>query len=139
VGVSKLNCFSASERKELWRRWRAGDSVSLIARSMERSGGSIYSAIRECGGFSPREPKRRDSHLSFEEREVLSRGIAAGLSFRVIANSLNRAPSTISREVARNGGRVRYRAVVADKQAYKTAKRPKVCKLATEHGLSKIT
>lgn len=76
--------------------------------------------------------------MSFEEREEISRGLAADLSLRAIAAGLRRSPSTISREVASNGGRQRYRAAAADQQAWARATRPKACKLAINPVLAGI-
>jgi len=69
------------------------------------------------------------------EREDISRGLVAGLSIRCIASELGRAPSTISREVNRNGVRSDYRATVANKNAWDRALRPKPCKLVRNRRL----
>jgi len=122
--------YTAAERRELWDRWRAGESVSDIARALDRARGTIHCTLRERGGVAPPERRRSRNALSLAEREEISRGIAAGHSGRVIARRLRRAPSTISREVARNGGRARYRAARAEGRAWDAARRPQACKLA---------
>lgn len=99
--------------------------MSDIARAIEKPPATVFSYLQYHGGIQPRQPKRRTQALSFEEREEISRGIARGSSARSIAGVLSRSPSTISREIRRNGGRTRYRASLADKLAWKRAKRPK--------------
>ena len=127
---SRTRHYSASEREELWQRWKAGESLSDIARALERKPGTIHTALSAHGGIAPPKRKRRDQGLCLEEREEISRGLASGDSLRAIANQLGRAPSTISREVERNGGRKAYRSGPAERRAWKQALRPKVCKLA---------
>lgn len=90
------------------------------------------------GGFEPPKRTRRDGGLTPAEREEISRGLAEGRSVRRIAAQLQRAPSTVSREVARNGGRESYRAAAADARAWETARRPKPCKLATDPKLRRL-
>ena len=68
--------------------------------------------------------------LRLEEREEISRGIAVGRSIRQIAHDLGRSPSTVSREIGRNGGSQAYRASQADRRARERALRPKPCRLA---------
>ena len=109
---------------------RRGDANRLIGRDLGRSAGSIRAFVESSGGVRP-DPRRRSSrHLSFDEREEISRGVAGGVSLRMIAGRLGRAASTISRELARNGGLRRYRAHHADRTAWRRAKRPKPSKLA---------
>lgn len=123
--------FSASERGELWRRWRGGQCVADIARSLERRNKSgVYRILAAHGGISPHTRQRAARALRLEEREEISRGIAAGESIRRIAKGLGRAPSTISRELGRHGGRGAYRASDADAVAWERAQRPKPCRLA---------
>ena len=74
-------------------------------------------------------------HLSSQEREEISRRLAQGQSLRAISRRLRRAPSTVSREVARNGGRGLYRGAPADRRAWREARRPKRCRLARHHRL----
>ncbi len=122
--------FTEDERVEVWDRWQAGDAYRLIGRDLGRSAASIRAFVESWGGVRP-EPRRRSlRHLSFDEREEISRGVAAGNSLRMVAARLGRAPSTISRELTRNGGRVGYRAHHADRTAWRRARRPKPSKLA---------
>ena len=130
--------YTAAERRQLWDRWRAGESVSDIARALDRAPGTIHCTLRERGGVAPAERRRSRRALSVAEREEISRGIAAGESGRVIARRLARAPSTVSREIARNGGRHRYRASHADRRAWDAARRPQTCKLAANRPLREL-
>ncbi|MEE8489601.1 MAG: IS30 family transposase [Acidimicrobiia bacterium] len=122
--------FTEAERVEVWDRWQAGESNRLIGRDLGRSAGSIRAFVESWGGVRPRVRIRSPRHLSLTEREEISRGVAAGQSLRMVAARLGRAPSTISRELARNGGRSRYRADHADRAATSRARRPKPSKLA---------
>jgi IS30 family transposase len=112
--------------------------VSDIARALDRAPGTIHCTLRERGGVAPPERRRARRALQIAEREEISRGLAAGESVRWIARRLARAPSTVSREVARNGGRARYRAAAADERAWRRARRPKACKLATNRALGEL-
>jgi IS30 family transposase len=127
--------YSAQERRELWQRWKRGESISEIGRALDRAPGTIHCTIRQHGGVPPRERRRSRLALSVEEREEISRGVAVGESARAIAARLGRAPSTISRELGRNGGRRRYRAADADRHAWARARRPQRCKLAQDSAL----
>jgi len=109
----------------IWYAWERGVPMADIARAIEKPPATVFSYLQYHGGIQPRQPKRRAQALSFEEREEISRGIARGSSARSIAGVLSRSPSTIIREIRRNGGRTRYRASLADKFAWKRAKRPK--------------
>ena len=130
--------FTEEERVVVWDRWQAGDANRLIGRDLGRSAGSIRAFVESSGGVRP-DPRRRSSrHLSFDEREETSRGVAGGVSLRMIAGRLGRAASTISRELARNGGLRRYRAHHADRTAWCRAKRPKPSKLAENPVLREI-
>ena len=122
--------LSAAERRELWQRWRAGQPLSEIGAPLALRVHRVYDAVRPTGGFVPRERTRRASALTLYEREEISRRLARGGSVRAIAAALRRAPSTISREVGRSGGREHYRAVRADARAWERARRPQVCLLA---------
>jgi IS30 family transposase len=116
---------------ELWVRLRSGKAAKPAARELGLGTSTVRAYLLRCGGIRP-EPRRRASgRLRFAEREEISRGLAAGCSLRRIAAGLGRAPSTISREVAANGGARRYRAARADRQAWSRAGRPKPCRLAT--------
>ena len=122
--------FTEAERVEVWDRWQAGVANRLIGRDLGRSAGSIRAFVESWGGVRPRVRRRAERHLSLTEREEISRGVAAGESLRMVAARLRRAPSTVSRELARNGGRHRYRAHRADRAAVRRARRPKPSKLA---------
>ena len=130
--------YSESERQKIFDRWLAGESQNAIARSFGRSHSSIQGVLARTGGIRPRKRRRSRYALSLAEREEISRGIVAGRSLRAIAASLGRAPSTVSRELQRNGGRRRYRANKADKAAWDRAHRPKTCKLAKNRALARV-
>jgi IS30 family transposase len=118
--------LSAAGKKELWERWRAGESISDIARALQKPPGSIHGMLEATGGFSaPKRRRRRGCALTPAEREEISRGLATGESLRAIAPRLGRSASTVCREVNRNGGRNRYRATRADEKAWERARRPK--------------
>jgi IS30 family transposase len=127
--------FSAAQRAEIWDRWQRGESMSSIGRRFDRQSSSIFSVLSPSGGIRPAERRRSGRSLSLSEREEISRGLVAGRSIRAIAAQLGRAPSTISREVGRGGGRDRYRGTVSDQAAWDRALRPKPCKLACHPGL----
>lgn len=118
--------YSDKQKALMWERWQKGDSLHDIARLFDRGHSSIQRILRETGGIRPRERKRSRLSLTLSEREVISRG----LSMRVIASELGRAPSTVSREINRNGGYACYRASDAEEAAWQRALRPKACKLA---------
>ncbi len=122
--------YSAAQRAEIWDRWRRGESMSSIGRRFDRESSSVFSVLSPSGGIRPAERRRSARALSLAEREEVSRGLVGGQSLRAIASQLGRAPSTISREVGRNGGRDRYRATGSDQAAWARALRPKPCKLA---------
>ncbi len=127
--------YSAAQRSEIWDRWQRGESMSSIGRRFDRQSSSIFSVLSPSGGIRPAERRRSGRSLSLSEREEISRGLVAGRSLRAIAAQLGRAPSTISREVGRGGGRDRYRGTVSDQAAWDRALRPKPCKLACHPGL----
>ena len=109
--------FTEMERVVVWDRWQAGDGYRLIGRDLGRSAASIRGFVESWGGVRPAPRRRSLRHLSLDEREEISRGVAAGDSLRMVAVRLGRAPSTISRELVRNGGRVGYRAHHANRVA----------------------
>ena len=121
----------------IWNRYKAGDSVKSIARSFDRPSSSIHGYLSRTGGIRPSERRRAPRCLSLGEREEISRGLVAGLTIRAIAADLGRAPSTISREINRNGGPDSYRATRADQGAWDRARRPKPCKLVLNRPLSR--
>ena len=127
--------LSREARRELWRRWREGQTLTEIGEALAKAPASIFATVRQAGGYSPAERTRSDRSLSRSEREEISRGLAAGELIRSIASRLDRSPSTVSREVSRNGGRDRYRADDADDAAFSRARRPKRCLLERRPGL----
>ncbi len=129
--------YSAAQRSEIWDRWQRGESMSSIGRGFDRESSSIFSVLSPTGGIRPADRKRAQHTLSLCEREEISRGLSACRSLRSIARELGRAPSTISREVRRNGGADRYRATSSDQAAWDRALRPKLCKLACHPSLSR--
>jgi IS30 family transposase len=130
---------SDAQRVELWRRYRAGETVHSIAKALcQRSSSNIYRVLEATGGIAPAQRSRSSRVLSFAEREEISRGVATGEAFRAIARRLDRAVSTVSQEVARHGGRWHYRAAQADCAAWESARRPKPCLLACNRQLQRI-
>ena len=130
MGYRRRIYFTEKQKAEIWDRWQRGESMSSIGRLFDRNSSSIYPLLARTGGIRPPERRRSRLAMTLAEREEISRGLKAKLSFRSIARQLRRAPSTISREVRRNGGRRVYRAASADLAAWDRAKRPKPCKLA---------
>jgi IS30 family transposase len=122
----------------MWSRWKAGQSLHQIGRAFDKSHVSIQFVLSQHGGIVPAARRRSLLTLTLSEREDISRGIASGSSIRDIAKGLQRAASTVSREVARHGGRPQYRANEADHQAWESALRPKACLLAIHVELQKI-
>jgi IS30 family transposase len=118
----------------MWSRWKAGQSLNAIGRALGKDKQVIHFLLARHGGIAPPVRRRSRHALTLAEREDISRGIASGCSMRVIAQHLSRASSTVSREVARHGGRS-YRANEADCQAWQSALRPKVCRLALHEKL----
>ena len=122
--------FSMAERTEMWDRWQRGESLKAIGRAFGKPSSSIYNQLSPHGGIRPAPRRRSRLALTLSEREEISRGIVAQRSVRSMALLLGRSPSTVSREVRRNGGYDRYRAATADARAWARAHRPKRCKLA---------
>ncbi len=130
--------YSEADKALMWDRWQKGESLNSIARLFDRHHSAIQGILARTGGIRPPEKRRSSLALTLAEREEISRGVVAGLSLRWIAASLGRAPSTVSREINRNGGRRRYRASKADQCAWDRAHRPKSCKLAQNRALARI-
>lgn len=129
--------FSTSETRDMWARWRSGESATQIAAALGRFVPVVWMKLLAAGGFGPRERTRHPRHLSEYEREEISRGLAKNMGVREIARALDRYPSTISREIQRNGGAASYRSTCAEHRAREQAKRPKVCKLARSPSLQR--
>ena len=122
--------FTAAEKTELWDRWKRGESLKAIGRAFGKPSSSIYFLVAPHGGICPAQRRRSRLALTLAEREVISRGVTTHQSARSIAKFLGRSPSTVSREMGRNGGHDRYRAALADENAWTRARRSKCCKLA---------
>ena len=130
--------LSYEQKAELWRRWKAGETLSDIGRALGKPAAFVFGVGVAKDGFAPVRRSRRSGFLSLMEREEISRGLVKGISFRQLGRDLGRAVSTISREVARNGGRRAYRAARADERASERALRPKPCLLAFNPALCKL-
>jgi len=131
--------LTSQEARELWGRWKQGQTLSEIGAALGgRAKSSLFDALQRHGGVAPPQRARSSQHLSAQEREEISRGMVAGDSVRSIARQLGRSPSTISREIARNGGRQQYRAAAADQRAWQQAQRPKPCALAGNERLRRV-
>jgi IS30 family transposase len=130
--------LSAAQKAELWHRWKNGQSLSDIGRALGKHAGSIHGVVSSNGGIAPAARRRSRLALTLAEREEISRGMAANSSIRQIAAMIGRAPSTVSREIARHGGRNKYRASDADSQAWDQARRPKQCRLTMHESLQRV-
>ena len=130
--------LSEVEKRDVWSRWKAGQSLHEIGRDFDKPHPSIRAVLLPRGGIPPIVRRRSRLALTLAEREDISRGIASGSSIREIASRLDRAASTVSREIVRHGGRPAYRAHDADRQAWVSALRPKRCLLAGNHKLRNI-
>jgi IS30 family transposase len=130
--------YTASQRAIMWERWQKGESLQQIAQLFDRNHSSIQRILAETGGIRPAPRCRSRLALTLAEREEISRALAAGHSIRSVATSIHRAPSTVSRELWRNGGPAGYRANQADHAAWDRAHRPKPCKLVTNRALAQV-
>jgi IS30 family transposase len=130
--------YTAEQKAEMWDRWQRGETINAIGRAFDRGHSSIAGQFERAGGIRPPPRLRSRLALTLSEREEISRGIAGGFSLRAIASQLSRSPSTISREISRNGGLQHYRASQADNAAWDRAHRPKPCKLAGSPMLRRI-
>jgi len=130
--------YTEADKALMWDRWQQGESLHSIAKLFDRHHSSIHGVLSRTGGIRPAKRRRSRLALSLAEREEISRGVMAGHSVRSIAASLDRAPSTVSRELCRNGGRQNYRATRADQAAWDRARRPKACKLAENRALARL-
>ncbi len=130
--------YTESQKALMWERWKEGWTLHQIGHLFDRAHTSVHKILAETGGFRPPQRRRNAKALTLAEREEVSRFLAEGWSLRWIASKLGRAPSTISREMARNGGRDTYRAVQAEDAAWDRARRSKPCKLVENRSLAKI-
>ena len=128
--------YTASQKALMWERWTKGESLQQIAQLFDRNHSSVSRILAETGGIRPSQRCRSKSALSLAEREEISRALVMGQSVGSIAATLSRAPSTISREIKRNGGLSGYRATQADQAAWDRAVRPKTCKLVRNRKLA---
>lgn len=133
-----LRRLSADQRADLWQRWKDGQSITEIGSALSKHVGSIHNVLACNGGIVPTVRHRSRLALTSTEREEISRGISAGESIRQIAREIFRAPSTVSREIKRHGGRKKYRATIADSVAWDRALRPKSCLLAVHANLQQV-
>jgi IS30 family transposase len=130
--------YGEAQKALMWDRWQRGDSLHDIARLFDRTHSSVQGIISKTGGVRPGRRRRSRLALTLAEREEISRGLVAGHAIRSIARSLGRAPSTVSREIRRNGGCGCYRANRADQAAWDRSQRPKVCKLVERRELARV-
>ena len=130
--------YTASQKALMWERWQRGETLHQIAQLFDRHHPSIARILGETGGIRPAPRCRSRRALTLAEREEISRAAAAGHSMRSIATLLDRAPSTVSREIKRNGGQESYRASQADQSAWDRGRRPKTCKLARNRALARL-
>jgi len=130
--------YSDSQKALMWERWKQGFTLHEIGKIFDRPHTSIHRILAETGGFRPAQRSRSSTALTLAEREEISRALVTGESIRSIATRLGRAPSTISREIKRNGGAESYRANQADQATWERARRPKLCKLRENRRLARI-
>jgi len=130
--------YTDAQKALMWERWKQGWTLHQIAQLFNRAHTSVQGILARTGGFRPPQRSRSKIALTLAEREEISRAVAEGQSIRSIAARLGRAPSTVSREIRRNGGRADYRATEADNATWARALRPKICKLAEDKALARI-
>ena len=130
--------YSDSQKALMWERWKQGWTLHEIGKLFDRPHTSIHQILAATGGFRPQQRTRSPATLTLAEREEISRAMVAGESIRSTAARLGRAPSTISREIKRNGGCDGYRASLADAAAWDRARRPKTCKLRNNRALARL-
>jgi len=130
--------YTEEQKALMWARWQRGDSLQQIARLFDRHHTSVRGILARTGGIRPPVRRRSCRALTLAEREEISRGLVAGRSLRAMAGRLGRSPSTLSRELSRNGGRAAYRAHQAEQAAWDRARRPKRCKLALNRPLAQL-
>lgn len=130
--------YSESQKALMWDRWKQGDSLQQIAQLFDRYHSSVERILAETGGIRPAQRHRSRLALTLSEREEISRSVVAGQSIRSIAKKLGRSPSTVSREISRNGGREDCRASRSDQAAWNRAHRPQPCKLAENRKLASM-
>ena len=130
--------LSPQDVNALWSRWQQGETAVQISAVLGCHRGTVTWVVDRAGGLRPRERRRAAQALSLAEREEISRGLAAADGVRALARRMGRAPSTISRELRRHGGRTHYRASLADAAAWERARRPQRCRLAQRPALRRL-
>jgi len=130
--------YTDTQKALMWDRWQKGESLQQIAQLFDRNHSSIQRILSETGGIRPPQRSRSKLALTLGDREEISRGLATGQSIRSIAKLLGRYPSTISREIKRNGGSKYYRSSQADQATWDRANRPKTCKLVENKTLANL-
>ena len=130
--------YTDAQKALMWERWRQGWTLHQIAHLFNRGHASVHGILSRTGGIRPPTRTRCATALTLAEREEISRAMAEGQTIRSIAAHLGRAPSTVSREIGRNGGQAQYRAAEADSAAWERALRPKYCKLVRNRALAQI-
>ncbi|MFL9907835.1 IS30 family transposase [Paraburkholderia sp. RL17-337-BIB-A] len=138
MGRQRRPWLNTAQKAGIWKLWREGESLSAIARMLERQPSGVYHVVHRNGGISPPARTRSARALTLAEREEISRGLVAGRTMGQIALQLGRSKSTISREIGRNGGSDRYRAHEADADTWERARRPKVCALSGNGRLRRL-
>jgi transposase, IS30 family len=128
--------LSGSTRREVRRLLALGLPVAEVTGRVGCSAKSVQRIRYSVAGWL--EGSRSERWLSRQEREEISRGVRAGESLRQIARRLGRSPSTVSREVQRNGGVQHYRGWQAEQAAWQRARRPKLRKLQTDRRLAAV-
>ncbi len=130
--------YTETDKALMWDRWQKGESLQTIAQLFNRNHSSVAGVLSRTGGIRPPRRTRSEIVLSLSEREEISRGVVAGYSIRFIAATLRRSPSTVYREIKRNGGQRYYRANEADQAAWNRAQRLKICKLVQNRKLARM-
>jgi len=130
--------YTETDKALMWDRWQKGESLQTIAQLFNRNHSSVAGVLSRTGGIRPPKRIRSQIALSLSEREEISRGVVAGHSIRSIAAALSRSPSTVYREIKRNGGQQCYRANEADQAAWNRAQRPRICKLVQNRKLARM-
>jgi IS30 family transposase len=130
--------YTESQKALMWEHWQKGESLQHIAQLFDRNHSSVERILAETGGIRPAPRRRSPLALTLAEREEISRALVSGHSLRTIAKQLGRAPSTVSREIRRNGGQECYRANQADRLAWDRSRRPQPCKLIENRTLARL-
>ena len=138
MGKRLVYRLSFEQQAQLWALWREGRTLRAIGKVLGVPSGTVHRMVAATGGMAPPARRRAARALTLAEREEISRGLAREASLREIAAGLDRPVCTVSREVARHGGRGHYRASDADTQAWANARRPKACRLAEQPELARL-